>query len=165
MGSEIIFTQRLTLQNLVPDHHPFILRLLNSDGWIKFIGQRNIHNAEAALAYIQKITNNPATDYRVVSITTTGTPIGLVTWIQRDYLDHPDIGFAFLPDHEGKGYATEASAALLREKVGDSTVFHAVVLPSNGASISVAKKLGLRYDREIQPTEEILHLYSGNSPS
>jgi len=33
--------------------------------------------------------------------------------IKRDYLEHPDIGFAFLPEFTGKGFAFEIADATM----------------------------------------------------
>ena len=52
-----IITERLSLNLLILNDHDFIMRLVNSHGWIEFIGDRNVHSKEDAIAYINKITN------------------------------------------------------------------------------------------------------------
>ncbi len=37
-------TNRLTLRKLEEKDCSFILELLNTEGWLKFIGNRNVHN-------------------------------------------------------------------------------------------------------------------------
>ena len=39
------------------------------------------------------------------------TSIGICGLVKRDFLEHVDIGFAFLPQHEGKGYGYESASA------------------------------------------------------
>jgi len=162
MHNNILHTGRLLLQPLAETDFAFIQELLNTEGWIKFIGNRNIHSKEDAVAYIKKIADNPAIHYWTVRTKEDQQPIGLVTLIQRDYLDQPDIGFAFLPAAAGKGYAYEAAKALLDHVLLDDavTAIHAVILPDNISSIRLTKKLGLTFDRLVNIEEEELHIYS-----
>lgn len=66
-----------------------------------------------------------------------------------DLIGAVDIGYGFLPQHRGKGYATEAAKALVdwafRNGAGRVT---AETLPDNHASISVLKKSGFHLYRE-----------------
>ncbi|RYY66554.1 MAG: N-acetyltransferase, partial [Chitinophagaceae bacterium] len=115
-------TERLTIAPLQEADHLFIMELLNTEGWIKFIGDRNVHSPEDALAYIHKVNANNAIRYWTVKTKHNNIPIGIVTLIQRDYLHQPDIGFAFLPAAAGKGYALEASAALMEKLLADNNI-------------------------------------------
>ena len=93
-------TERLYLESLTFHDNEFILELVNSKGWLKFIGDRNIKSLSDSSTYIQKILDNPNTIYWVVKIKNSKTNIGIITFIKRDYLEHHDIGFAFLPDYQ-----------------------------------------------------------------
>jgi RimJ/RimL family protein N-acetyltransferase len=78
--------------------------------------------------------------------------IGICGVLQRDTLPHPDIGFAFLPAYRNKGYAYEASAAVLehaRKNLGIERVL-AITTPDNDASAKLLAKLGLRLDKLIK---------------
>ncbi len=159
---KLLHTERLLLSPLEESEHAFIEALLNTDGWIRFIGDRNIRSKEDAIAYIKKINDNPSITYFTVKEKETQQPIGLVTLIQRDYLQQPDIGFAFLPAHSGKGYAYEAARKLLDHiMAGDTTrQVHAVTLPHNERSIQLVEKLGLAFDKAIEVNRETLHVYT-----
>ena len=51
--SEIVAqTPRLMLRRLDAADAPFILRLLNEPGWLRFIGDKNIHTLAAAERYL-----------------------------------------------------------------------------------------------------------------
>lgn len=157
-------TKRLLLRELTPADEAFILELVNTAGWIKFIGDRNVKGLEDAGNYIQKILGNPDVKYRVVTLQGTETAIGLITFIKRNYLDHPDIGFAFLPAYSKQGYAYEAASEVLNDllmQAVHSTIL-ATTIPENSASIQLLTKLGLSYNREINPDGLLLHLYSIN---
>ena len=91
---------RIIISELKADHSAFILELVNSSGWKEFIGERNVHSIEDSKIYIINILANDNIKYHVVSIKSENIPIGIVTFIKRDYLDHHDIGFAFLPEYQ-----------------------------------------------------------------
>jgi [ribosomal protein S5]-alanine N-acetyltransferase len=55
MTTKIIQTDTLLLEILSENDADFIMELLNTEGWIKYIGNRNINSKEDAIAYIQKI--------------------------------------------------------------------------------------------------------------
>lgn len=157
-----IRTERLFIRQLSEKDTPFIFELLNTESWIRYIGNRNIHSEADALAYIRKINENPNTTYQTVTLRETNTPIGLITLIQRDYLDFRDIGFAFLPAYSGKSYAYEAAKAVLENRAESNytEILLAVTLPDNLASIRLIEKLGLKFERVIVRDKENLYLYS-----
>ena len=88
---------------------------MNTPGWLKFIGERNVRSPEYALEYINRILHNENVAYWTVKLKPNSIPIGVITLIKRDYLPHHDIGFAFLPEYSGKGYAYEATSAVMHE--------------------------------------------------
>ena len=63
-----IITERLIIQPLTLNDDSFILELVNTEGWIKFIGNRNVTSTPEAGAYIQKILENKYISYWVVKI-------------------------------------------------------------------------------------------------
>ena len=54
-------TERLILRELTFDDVQFIISLMNSPGWLKYIGDRNIHTDEDAIKYIEngKLKDKP----------------------------------------------------------------------------------------------------------
>ena len=155
-------TNRLRLALLHPDDAGFMLTLMNTPGWLEFIGDRNIRSLDDATAYIQKISDNPLFFYWTVRLKDDPAPIGVVTFLKRDYLEHSDIGFAFLPEAGKNGYAYEAAKAVLDAAVRDPahTNVLATTLPGNTGSIRLLEKLGLRLDRTIRLDEEELLVYA-----
>jgi RimJ/RimL family protein N-acetyltransferase len=71
--------------------------------------------------------------------------------VRRATLPDADVGFAFLPAFRGRGYAAEATAAVLAEAAthGLARVV-AIADPANAASIAVLQRAGLRYERRVQ---------------
>lgn len=160
MESKFI-TERLSLSSLLSTHDQFILELLNTPGWLRFIGDRNIHNAEDARAYIDRINGNSIFKYWVVTLRSESKPIGIITFIKRDYLDFPDIGFAFLPQYARLGYGFEATSVVLNYLlVGKiSPEILATTIPENLASIALLTKLRFIFQREIKVDGHILMVY------
>jgi ribosomal-protein-alanine N-acetyltransferase len=153
-------TDRVILSELNAADAAFMFELLNSPLWIKFIGDRNIKTMADAEAYIQKINDNPRADYWVVKSKDEQTSLGVVTFMKRDYLDHYDIGFAFLPAYAKQGYAYEASKKLLEEVSPLHQQIQATVLKENSNSIHLLEKLGLHLDKEIVVNNDTFLLYS-----
>jgi RimJ/RimL family protein N-acetyltransferase len=153
-------TDRLFLNQIHLNDAEFISELVNTPEWIKFIGDRNIKNIADANAYIQKIINNPNTNFWVVRIHDQQIPIGIISIIKRDYLNHHDIGFAFLTKYTKKGYAHEATIAVLNDAIKNHKQILATTLKENTNSIQLLEKLGLQFHKEIQNENQFLQVYS-----
>ena len=167
---EILETERLLLRPLTLDDSDFILELLNTEGWIKYIGDRNIKTNEQARNYLE---NGPLKSYQtngfglsLVQLKTSNKSIGMCGLIKRDYLDHVDIGFAFLPDYTGMGYAYEVAKRTIQYAMNELQKENilAITLPENSSSIKLLEKIGFKYDKNFitEDTREELSLYSIN---
>ena len=154
-------TERLSISPLTQNDAAFIMELVNTPGWLQFIGERNVGSLEESNQYIQKILTNPDVNYWVVKISANQTSIGVVTLIKRDYLAHHDIGFAFLPNYAKNGYAYEAALAILNEVIKDPLHTHilATTLKDNINSIQLLKKLGLQFVEQIENENALLLVY------
>jgi len=90
--------------------------------------------------------------------------LGICGLAKRDYLDHPDIGFAFLPQHWGQGFAYEAALATLHYATSDlgMTRLVATTRADNLSSQALLRKLGLQFERTfLHPDgDRELQLYS-----
>jgi RimJ/RimL family protein N-acetyltransferase len=164
----ILQTERLLLREFTEDDPAFIVELLNSPGWIQYIGDRNIKTEEQAREYLN---NGPLKSYRqngfglyMVELKQDQTPIGMCGFIKRDTLNNPDIGFAFLPAYHGLGYAQEVAHATLEyaKKTLGLPVISAITLPANERSISLLEKIGLRFNSTVvfPGSEDELLLYN-----
>ena len=148
----VLTTERLFIEPLSTIEDDFILELVNTEGWIKFIGNRNITSKINAANYIQKILNNKNLSYWVVKLKESRKSIGIITFIKRDYLEHNDIGFAFLPTETNKGFAYEATIAVLEKLIKVKNLKHilATTIPENENSIKLLNKIGLIFTEEIE---------------
>jgi RimJ/RimL family protein N-acetyltransferase len=161
-------TERLRLRKFTLDDTKFIIELLNSPGWLQFIGDRNVKTEEQAIAYLE---NGPLKSYRqhgfglsLVERKDDGKAIGMCGIIKRDNLENPDIGFAFLSDFNGRGYAFEMACATLSYAKVQLNIprVSAITLAENSKSIRLLDKLGLQFVRTFcfPGSEEQLLLYS-----
>ena len=151
----VLQTERLRVRHMTPDDAVFMLGLLNDPAWHRFIGDRGIRTVEGARDYIIKgpmeMNARLGFGFDVVERKEDGCPIGVCGLAKRDFLDDVDIGYAFLPQHGGQGYAIEAAQGVLghAKELGLKRIV-ATVRPDNGASIRLLEKLGLRFERMIQ---------------
>ena len=164
----ILETHRLQLAEADLNDAEFIFKLLNSPNWIQYIGDRGIKTLDDAKKYIQNslIKSYTENDFGlyVMKRKDMHETIGLCGLIKRDELEHPDIGFAILPEFENKGYTCEAAAAILKhadEKLKLKTIL-AITSKENVKSIKVLEKIGLHYTSlTTLPNEDIeILLYS-----
>ena len=133
--------------------------LVNSEGWLQFIGDRNVRSLNDATAYIQRIRGTADLFYWVVRLKEDQTPVGIVSFLKRNYLEHFDIGFAFLPQFSGKGYAFEASLEVLAFAKTEHPVILATTIPENTKSIGLLTKLGFSFVKEVESDGSRLHVY------
>ena len=142
-------TERLHLRKINPEDAPFVFELLNSPGWLKYIGDRGISDLKKAEAYIEErylpSYKNGLGNFIVVH-KGSGKPIGSCGLYKRDNLEYPDIGFAFLPEFLGKGYGYEAASAMLKYALTDLKLEKVLgfTVDYNVASIKLLEKLGLK---------------------
>lgn len=161
-------TERLVLSELNDGDAAFMLKLLNSSSWIKYIGDRRIRTIKKAKNYIRQ---QYAKDYAkgiglyCVRLKRSGIPIGNCGLIDRGSLPYPDIGFALLDEYAGNGYIMEAGQYILKksrelllvDKVCGITVAY------NPRSISTLQRLGLKQKKKIfleGDDEELLYFES-----
>lgn len=163
---KILETERLILREMNARDAAFILDLLNQPSFIKYIGDRGVRDLEGASEFIE---NRYRESYRVngyglytVELKETGSPIGMCGFVKRDTLPGPDIGFAFLPQYEKKGYAYESAAAVMdygRNTLRFDRVL-AITTTDNEASGRLLEKLGFAFDKFTESGGETLKLFT-----
>lgn len=160
-------TERLVIEPIKADDHLFIVELVNSEGWLRYIGDRNVKDPDDARKYIRTVLENPDLFYNIVRLKGSLEPIGLVTFIYRKTQDFPDIGYALLPGHERNGYAFEAVKMYLDEiieKKAPAKIL-AITLPDNQKSTRLLIRLGMGHERDFLENEKTLSLYSLSFPT
>ncbi len=138
----------------------FILRLLNEEGFLRFIGDKGVRTLADARDYIAQ---GPIESYRrhgfglyLTSLRDDGRPIGICGLVKREGLSDVDVGFAFLSEFWSKGYATESAAAVLayaRDRLKLKRIV-AITAMDNHGSIAVLGKIGLKFERLVRLSED-----------
>ena len=153
-------TARLQMRWLTFDDADLMLAIWNDPAFIRHVGDRGIRTieqahdemAKGAMQLYEKYGYGP---YRV-ALKDGDTAIGICGLFRRDNLDEPDIGYGVLPEYCGKGYAYEASCAVVdyaRADLGLARLV-AIISPDNAASIGLIEKLGLRFENMHKLHEE-----------
>ena len=149
----VLETERLILRRFSLEDAAFALELVNDPAWLEHIGDRNVRNLEDARAYLEKgalaMYERMGFGMYVVALKNTEEPIGTCGLIKRDGLDDVDIGYAFLPQFRGRGFALESAAAVLEHGKRDLGLRRivAIVSPGNLRSIKVLESIGLQFER------------------
>jgi RimJ/RimL family protein N-acetyltransferase len=144
----VLETRRLALRRLETGDAPFILALLNDPGWIRFIGDRGVRTLEAARAYLEARLIPPYDQHGfglwMVEPREGGAPMGICGLVKRDNLPDPDLGYAFMPDFRGKGFARESALAVRDHATGELGMKRllAITSPANVASARLLAALG-----------------------
>lgn len=109
------------------------------------------------------LLGSPLKDYRVHGFgrmacveKSTGRVVGFSGLKYLNDFDEIDIGYRFLPECWGKGYATESAKILMAHGISELGLRRIVGLvhPENVASKKVLEKLGLRFERELPPDQD-----------
>ncbi len=163
-------TERLRLKPMSKEDAPFLLELLNSPKWIKYIGDRNVHSVKEAASYI-KIKMTPQlkklgfSNYTVIR-KIDNAKLGSCGLYDREGLEGVDIGFAFLPQYEKMGYAFESANKIKELAFSQFNLkeISAITTKENKDSQKLLEKLGLEYIKiiNIPDDDEDLLLYRLN---
>lgn len=154
-------TDRLIISEFTIEDAPSFLELVNSPNWLKFIGDRKTYTLEDALVrlkdtYIKSYSSNGFGFYKLQLKEENNKFIGSCGLIKRDTLDDVDIGFAFLPEYEGKGFGYESSLKIMtlaKEVFGLKRIV-AITDKKNIKSIGLIEKLGFVKEKTVMPFED-----------
>ena len=155
-GFKAFETERLILKPTSEEDAEFILALFNTPKWLKFIGDRNVKSIVEAREYINnkmlpQFERLGFANYTVVR-KIDGAKIGICGLYDRDGLDGLDLGFAFLPEYEGQGFAFEAANYLKQLAFAELGINELIAITSqdNRLSQKLLEKLDFTYVGIIQ---------------
>lgn len=162
-------TERLIVRHFTLDDSEFIIKLLNEESFIRYIADKNVRSVADAENYL---TVGPMASYEkfglglsLVILKETNTPIGMCGLLKRDELQYPDLGYAFLPSHCGKGYALEAANSVLKEGMSSHSLdlVLAVTLPDNLNSNRLLQRAGFMQNGTVNLYDSQNNLYEYTS--
>lgn len=162
-------TERLIIRLISLDDAQLIFDLYNMPSFIKFIGNRNITDLEAAKNYIEnrffpQIEKLGYGNYAVI-LKEGNVKIGAVGIFEREGLDVADIGFSVLEAFEGKGLMFEASKKIKDEVMQNFGLkkISAITTKDNISSQKLIQKLGLEFMKFVtlpKDDEELMYFES-----
>jgi RimJ/RimL family protein N-acetyltransferase len=148
-------TAHLILRPFTLDDAEAFLTLISLPDIIRYTGDTPASSVEEAR---EALRTRPLRDYalhgygRLACIEkASGRLVGFSGLKYVEELGEVDIGYRFLPDCWGKGYATESARAVMAQGVREHGIRRIVgtVHPDNPASGRVLEKLGLRFERVL----------------
>ncbi len=157
-------TDRTEIFTLCLEDAAFFLQLLNTPEWLRFIGDRKVHDRSQAKAYLEngflRVQEELGFSYYLVR-NKSGEPLGTCGFLKKPNLKNVDFGFAFLPEFHGRGYGFESGRAVLDYGIRQYGFeeLDAVTVPENAASIGLLEKLGFEREGLVEDSEEELLLY------
>lgn len=166
-GKLILQTERLVLREFVEEDaedfyvlgsDPEIVRYTQDPGG----GFRDLDHAREILI------SHPMADYArhgfgrwACCLREDGALIGFAGLKYLEELREVDLGYRLIPEHWGRGLATEVCRPVLRygfDTLGLDRII-ALVHPDNAASIRVLEKLGMQRDGELEDDGVVVHRY------
>jgi RimJ/RimL family protein N-acetyltransferase len=164
--NNLIETERLLLRPTTTTDALFIYQLMNMPKWLKYIGDRKIRSEHNASEYIKEkmMPQQKRLGYSNYTVIRKSDleKLGTCGLYDREGFEAIDIGFAFLPEYEGQGYAYEAASKLIQvaREAFDVQIIDAITTKDNIASQKLLKKLGLVMIGNISlpnDNEKLLH--------
>lgn len=143
-------TARLILKPTSEEDAEFIFELMNAPKWIKFIGNRKIKTVDLAKEYIKNkmLAQQERLGYGNYTLIQKldHAKIGTCGLYVREGVAGVDIGFAFLPEFEKKGYGFEAADKLKNMSFNEFGIneLTAYTTKNNFSSQKLLLKLGFK---------------------
>jgi RimJ/RimL family protein N-acetyltransferase len=166
-------TERLTLRDLEPSDVEDLAAMFADEEVMRFVGAGGVLPAETARKMIDRERAHYAErgwgEWATVE-RATGAFLGvcgLILWPEIDGVEELEVAYLLARDAWGKGYATEAATAIrdfALEELGRERLV-SLIYPDNAASIRVAEKVGMAYEKDVPFAGHTLRLFSLRRPS
>ncbi len=143
-------SERLIIRAVKVSDAEFYFKLFKDPDWIKYIHDKGLNSVKETEHFLKEmIANNESkkTGYFTVLLKENNKPIGVSTALKRESLDYIDVGYAFLPEGRGKGYASEATKLMLShiKKTFKQEKVLAFTKPGNKPSQKLLENLGFKF--------------------
>lgn len=151
-------SSRLTLRALTIDDLDEHARLFRDPAVVQFLYEEPLDRAEAAVHLERRLAVDLPDEggWLNLAVERDGTYVGEVgvSLVSRSHR-HCEIGYMFLPEAQGHGFATEAAAVMVDLAV-ESMGAHRVtgrLDARNAASAAVLTRLGMRHEGHLRENE------------
>jgi ribosomal-protein-alanine N-acetyltransferase len=162
-------TERLLLRDLEPDDLDALAAMFADEEVMRWIGAGGVLGRDVAAGmierqqrhYLERGWGQWATVERA-----SGRMIGvcgLILWPEIGGREELEVAYLLARDAWGKGFATEAALAIRDYGVAIRPDLVSLIYPDNAASINVARKVGMRWEKGVELEGSMLGLYRLNA--
>ncbi len=168
----LIETPRLIVRELEPGDLDRVAAIYADPDVMRFIGRGGVltrEHAERAIERERAHSTERGFGEGATVIRETGELIGvcgLIVWPDIDGAQEVEVAYLLDRPWWGRGYATEVATAI-RDFAFDELRRERVVsciYPDNAASIRVAEKIGMHYEKDFGWAGHTLSLYAASAP-
>ena len=161
----MIETERLLLRDLEQTDEDALATMFADPEVMRFIGRGGVLGRDVARRMIEREREHYAErgwgqwaavereDERFIGV------CGLILWPDIDGREELEVAYLLSRDAWGVGYATEAAAAIRDFGVNVRPDLVSLIYPDNLASINVATKIGMSYEKDVGFEGNQLRLY------
>lgn len=170
-----IETERLLLREFLSSDAEGMFQLDSNPNVHKYVGKKPVTHIDESRAYIEFVQqqyNDIGIGRWAVVLKETNTFIGwsgikFITTTINNHQDFYEIGYRFIEEHWGKGYATEAGKAFIDYAFNEMKVkaIYAYADKENASSRNTLEKLGLKYVNSFMLDEEEEVWYELKNPN
>jgi RimJ/RimL family protein N-acetyltransferase len=171
-GHVVIETPRLRLRELTAQDEDSLAAMFADPEVMTWIGQGGVLGRDAVQRVLQRELEGYAErGYGEWALTVRGSDemiglCGLIDWPGLEGRDELEVAYLLGRAWWGRGFATEAAAAIrdwaVRELGRDRLV--SLVYHDNLASIGVARKLGMSWEKDVVMGRQVVAMYAYLSP-
>jgi RimJ/RimL family protein N-acetyltransferase len=163
----VLETQRLTLRHLVPGDLTALFELYRDPVVRRYFpdGTRTLEETQLELEwFLHGHPRHPQLGLWATVERNSGAFLGRCGLLPWNIEGQDEVELAFLIDKSrwGEGFATETATAIAnhaRNVLGIRRLI-CLIMPGNSASIRVAKKVGMSFERELTDDHGLCHVYS-----
>lgn len=154
-GLDAIETRRLLIRRFTTDDAEAYWPLVSNPEVLRYVAEPVVASIGAVRDLLQA---HPLRDYRKYGYgrmacidKDSGRLLGFSGLKYLDDINETDVGYRFLPEAWGRGYATESAAAIMARQPAEFGLRRIIGLvePENQGSVRVLKKLGLTFERRL----------------
>ena len=172
LQTKVLETKRLLLRHLTPDDLNDLFALYRDDEVIQYIpdAPKSYEETKEELVWIIKeYYGRYGFGLWAVILKETGSFIGrcgLIPWTIEDH-EEVEVAYALIRKYWGKGLGTEAAQAIARYGFVHLHFSRLICMTvsENHASIRVAQKIGMTFEKEVEVDGKRVILFSAAKPS